>query len=182
MFSSLLDSHCSSFCLKRRVYCLVLLQVPEYFVLVQIFWASPKIWLHLVPHQKPLKRQKNQFYWMQIIFLSGTKCLWLAQYVIKFLDWTSPKYFGTCKSTRHLYTVKLGISELPDSEHLGFCELFWDDHFANVYTRNSGREELFRTFQLFRHHRALGHLSKTVPFYISKCYRNINFWKLQMTA
>ena len=25
---------------------------------------------------------------------------------------------------RHLYTVKLGISELPDSEHLGFYELF----------------------------------------------------------
>ena len=96
MFSSLLDSHCSSFCLKRKVYCLVLLQVPEYFVLVQIFWASPKIWLHLVPHQKPLKRQKNQFYWMQIIFLSGTKCLWLPQYVIKFLD--CYKMFGPAQN------------------------------------------------------------------------------------
>ena len=46
---------------------------------VQIFWASPKIWLHLVPLQKLLCRHKNQFYWMQIIFLSGTKCFWLAQ-------------------------------------------------------------------------------------------------------
>ena len=30
---------------------------------------------------------KKQFYWMQIIFWSGTKCLWLAQYVNKFLVW-----------------------------------------------------------------------------------------------
>ena len=28
-------------------FCLVLLQVPKCFVTVQIFWASPKIWLHL---------------------------------------------------------------------------------------------------------------------------------------
>ena len=28
---------------------------------------------------------QNQFYWMQNIFMSGTKCLWLAQYVNKFL-------------------------------------------------------------------------------------------------
>ena len=27
---------------------------------------------------------KKQFYWMQIIFLCGTKFLWLAQYVNKF--------------------------------------------------------------------------------------------------
>ena len=58
---------------------------PKCFVPFQIFWASPKIWLHLVPLQKLLCRHKNQFYWMQIIFLSGTKCLWLLQYVPKFL-------------------------------------------------------------------------------------------------
>ena len=49
------------------------------------FWASPKIWLHLVPLQKLLCRHKKQFYWMQIIFLSCTKCLWLLQYVNKLL-------------------------------------------------------------------------------------------------
>ena len=48
--------------------CLVLLQVPKCFVPVQIFRASPIIWLHLVPLQKLLCRHKNQFYWMQIIF------------------------------------------------------------------------------------------------------------------
>ena len=68
-------------------FCLVLLQVPKCFVPVQIFWASPKLWLHLVPLQKLLYRHKNQFYWMQIIFLSGTKCLWLPQYVNRFLEW-----------------------------------------------------------------------------------------------
>ena len=30
---------------------------------------------------------QKQFYWMQIIFLSGTKCLWLPQYVNKLLVW-----------------------------------------------------------------------------------------------
>ena len=64
-----------------KLICLVLLQVPKCFVSVQMFWASPKIWLHLVTLQKLLCHHKNQFYWMQIIFWSGTKCLWLAQYV-----------------------------------------------------------------------------------------------------
>ena len=31
--------------------------------------------------------KKNQFYWIQIIFLSETKCLWLPQYINKFLFW-----------------------------------------------------------------------------------------------
>ena len=76
----------------KSYLCLVLLQVPKFFVLVQSFWASPKIWLHLVPLQKILCRHKKQFYWMQIIFLSGTKYLWLPQYVNKFLVWH--KKFG----------------------------------------------------------------------------------------
>ena len=76
--------------------CLVLLQVPKCFVPVQIFWASPKIWLHLVPLQKLLCQYKNQFYWMQIIFCSGTKCLWLAQYVNKFL--VQHKKFGVAQN------------------------------------------------------------------------------------
>ena len=37
---------------KFYYYCLVLLQVPKRFGPVQIFWASPKIGLHLVPLQK----------------------------------------------------------------------------------------------------------------------------------
>ena len=30
---------------------------------------------------------KNKFYWMKISFLFGKKCLWLTQYVDKFLVW-----------------------------------------------------------------------------------------------
>ena len=71
---------------------LVLLQVPTCFVPVQFFWASPKIWLHLLPIQILLCRHKNEFYWIQIIFLSDTKCLWLPQYLDKFLVWH--KKFG----------------------------------------------------------------------------------------
>ena len=73
-----------------------LLQVPKCFVPIQIFWASPKIWLHLVPLQKLLCRHKNQFYWMQIIFLSSTKCLRLPQYENKFLVWH--KKFGPAQN------------------------------------------------------------------------------------
>ena len=61
--------------------CLVLSQVPKFFVPVQTFSASPKIWLDLVPLQNLLCRHKKQFYWMQIIFYPSTKFLWLLKYV-----------------------------------------------------------------------------------------------------
>ena len=65
-------------------FSLFLLKIAKCFVPVQIFWVSPKIWLHLVPLQNLLCRHKKQFCWMLIIFLSYTKCLWLAQYVNNF--------------------------------------------------------------------------------------------------
>ena len=49
-----------------------------------------------MPLQKLLCQLKNQFYWMQIIFLSGTKCLWLPQIVNKFLVWH--KKFGPARN------------------------------------------------------------------------------------
>ena len=85
--------------------CLVLLQVPKYFELVHIFWASPKIWLHLVHFQKLFCWHKNQFYWIQIIFLPGTKCLQIFGLAQKI--WTSPKSFGICNflcQTKNLFT------------------------------------------------------------------------------
>ena len=90
--------------------CLVLLHVAKIFVPVQIFWFSPKIWLHLVPLQKLLCLHKKQIYWMQIIFLSGTKCLWLPQNVNKFLVWhkniwTSQNILGPVKGTRHSFVI-----------------------------------------------------------------------------
>ena len=98
--------------------CLVLLQVPKFFVPVQIFWASPKIWLHLVPLQNLLCWHKKQFYWMQIIFLSGTKI------------WTSPEYVGTCKGTRH--KCELGYSILKGFwiHGIRYSELSFFRHFV----------------------------------------------------
>ena len=61
-----------------KVSCLVLLQVPKCFVPVQIFWASPKPILQSVNH------------------LFGTKCLWLPQYVNRFLVWH--KKFGPAQN------------------------------------------------------------------------------------
>ena len=69
---------------------------PKMFCAGPIFSASPKIWLHLVPIQKLLRRHKKQFYWMQIIDLSCTKCLWLLQYVDKLLVWH--KRFGPAQN------------------------------------------------------------------------------------
>ena len=54
---------------------------------------------HLVPLQKLLCQHKKQFYWMQIIFLSGTKCLWLSQYVDTYIFCLAQKIW-TCKRTR----------------------------------------------------------------------------------
>ena len=58
----------------------------------QKFLSRPKNLTAFSASSKLLWRCKNQFYWMQIIFLSGTKCLWLPQYVNKFLVWH--KKFG----------------------------------------------------------------------------------------
>ena len=46
--------------------------------------------------QNVLCWHKKQFYWLQIIFLSGTKCLRLPQYVNKFLVWH--KKFGPAQN------------------------------------------------------------------------------------
>ena len=89
--------------LMMLVGLVILLPCP--YTSPKIFWASPKLWLHLVTLQKLLCWHKNQFYWMQIIFLSGTKCLWLPQYVNKFLVWH--KTFGTCKRTSHYLRISI---------------------------------------------------------------------------
>ena len=96
---------------------LLLLQVPKCLVLVQFFWARPKIELHLVLFQNIWGRLKNWIYWMQIIFWSGTKILVLAQYVHKSIFvlvqkiWISPKCFGTCMPCFVL--LKVPISFVP---------------------------------------------------------------------
>ena len=86
--------------------CLVFLQVPKFFVLVQIFWASSKIYLHIVPVTNILCQTKRWFAFSKIGFLCqyksfwrGTKCSQIFRLAQKI--WTSTKRFGTCKRTRH---------------------------------------------------------------------------------
>ena len=108
---------------------------------VQIFWASPKIWLHLVPLQNLLCRHKKQFYWMQIIFLSGTKCLWLPQYLNKFLVWH--KKIGPAQNILEPVKGK-GMSFLPslkNDQKLSVQEfffeyvIFWRGKLVQHYTK-----------------------------------------------
>ena len=61
--------------------CLVLLQVPKCFVLVQIFWANAKIWLHLVPlqkllcwHKKTILLNANHLFIWHKMFVTATIC------------------------------------------------------------------------------------------------------------
>ena len=104
--------NCIFFGLTTNFKCYVLLLVPKYFLPVQTLWASLKNWQNLVPLQKLLCRHKNQFYWLQIIFFSGTKCLWLLQYVNTFLVWH--KKFGQAQNI--LGPVKgQGIRELREN-------------------------------------------------------------------
>ena len=53
------------------------------------FLSQPK---NLTAFSASSCQHKNQFYWTQIIFMTGTKCLWLPQYVNTFLVWH--KKFG----------------------------------------------------------------------------------------
>ena len=66
---------------------------PKMFCAGPNFFNQPK---NLVPLQKSLCRHKNQFCLMQIIFLSGTKCLWPPQYLNIFLVWH--KKFGPAQN------------------------------------------------------------------------------------
>ena len=85
--------------------------MPCPFTGPKMFCSGPNIltqpWnltVHSLPPKKLLCQHKKQFYWIQIIFLTGTKCLWLPQYENKFLvrhKKFEPAHFGTCKRTRH---------------------------------------------------------------------------------
>ena len=70
---------------------------PKMFCAGPNILSQPKnLTAHLVPLQKLLCWHKNQVYWMQITFLSRTKCLWLPQYVNKCLVWH--KKFGPAQN------------------------------------------------------------------------------------
>ena len=77
-------------------YCLVFLQVPKCIVLVQIFWASPKIYLHIVPVTNSLCQTKRWFAFSKIGFCAATKVFEEALNAVKFLGWL--KKFGPAQN------------------------------------------------------------------------------------
>ena len=52
-----------------------------------MFWANPKIYLHIVPVTNILCQTKRWFARSKIIFCGGTKVFEEALNAIKFLDW-----------------------------------------------------------------------------------------------
>ena len=70
---------------------LVLLQVPKYFGLVQMFWARPKIYMHVVPVPKNFCHTKRWLPFSKLVIVPAQK-FWRSIYAIKFLDWF--KKFG----------------------------------------------------------------------------------------
>ena len=96
----------------------------------------------------------NQFYWMQIIFLSCTKCLWLPHYINKFLDWY--KKFGLAKNI--LGPVKgqgNSIFSLPLNN--------WRSNFETVF--------------VFQPKSDRAHLSMLWPSFTKFVLKNARFWE-----
>ena len=67
--------------------CLVLLQVPKCFALLQIFWASPKIYVHIVLVTNILCQTKKWFAFSKIVFCACTKVFEKVLNAVKFLGW-----------------------------------------------------------------------------------------------
>ena len=76
--------------------CLVHLQVPKCFGLVQIFCASPNIYLHIVAVTNILCQTKRWFAFRKIGFCAGTKVFEEALNAVKFLGWL--KKFGPAQN------------------------------------------------------------------------------------
>ena len=79
------------------VLCLVLLQVPKCFRLVQIFCVRPKIYLHIVAVTNILCQTKRWFAFSKIVFCAGTKVFEEALNAVKFLGWL--KKFGPAQNS-----------------------------------------------------------------------------------
>ena len=84
------------------------------------FLSQPKNLTAFNASSKFFVLTQKQFYCIQIIFLCGTRCLWLPQYVNKFLVWY--KTFGPSQNILGPVTVQ-GISEhqnMPEIEIVFF--------------------------------------------------------------
>jgi hypothetical protein len=76
--------------------CLVLLQVPKCFGLVQFFCARPKIYFHIVAVTNILCQTKRCFAFSKIDFCADTKVFEEALNTVQFLGWL--KKFGLAQN------------------------------------------------------------------------------------
>ena len=74
----------------------ILKVVPKCSVMVQIFWASPKLYLLIVPVTNILCQKKWWFAFNEIVFCAGTKVFEDALNAVKFLGWL--KKFGLAQN------------------------------------------------------------------------------------
>ena len=83
------------------------LQVPKCFIPVQIFWASAKIDLRIVPVTNLLCQTKIWFTFSKFGFCASTKSFEPALNAIQLLVYpkifTSTKHSRTCRRTRHKF-------------------------------------------------------------------------------
>ena len=78
------------------VLCLVLLQVPKCFGLVQILYARPKIHLHIVAVTNILCQTNRWFAFSKIVFCASTNVFEEALNAVKSLGWL--KKFGQAQN------------------------------------------------------------------------------------
>ena len=96
--------------LINRYWCLVLLQVPKCFGLVQFFCARPKIYFYFVAVTNILCQTKRWFAFSKIGFFASTNIFEEGLNTVKFLGWH--KIFGPAQNI--LGPVKgQGISMKP---------------------------------------------------------------------
>ena len=74
-FQSVMDAADVKYCLAKvsSYLCLVLLQVPKCFGLVQIFFSKPKIYLHIVGVTNICARLKDDLHSVNLFFVLAQK-------------------------------------------------------------------------------------------------------------
>ena len=136
--------------------CLVPLQVPKCFGLVQIFCARPKIYLHILAVTNILYQTKRWFAFSKIVFCAGTKvfeeALFKGSQIFGLAQkiWTGTKHFGTCKRTRHtssIYIFNFGadaiIENIIENEKCIFKKIRCSQNYSSLLIEKE------RTFYLF---------------------------------
>ena len=89
---TILKSYFHKVSFSRDVFCLVLLQVPKCFGLVQVFCARPKIYLHIVAVTNILCQTKKWFEFSKIGFWASKKVFEEANF------WAGSKYLDQHKT------------------------------------------------------------------------------------